>query len=126
MKVAPLFVVTFPVQCSLSLEDSLSGDRRQLRLRVCPGVSGQGSVDRRHAVRRQPSRQSAVHANLLGPEERATGGVVVVVWATIIWCAVAVWPRRRRVTLAQGSYFVWVSIATVLQLSITAINWGRG
>ena len=27
--------------------------------------------------------------------------------------------------IAQGPYFVWVSIATVLQLSITAMNWGR-
>ena len=50
---------------------------------------------------------------------------IVVVWATIIWCAVAVWPHCRWVTLAQGPYFVWVSIATVLQLSITATNWGR-
>ncbi len=27
--------------------------------------------------------------------------------------------------LAQIPYFVWVSLATVLQLSITVMNWGR-
>jgi tryptophan-rich sensory protein len=50
---------------------------------------------------------------------------IVIVWATIIWCIIAVWRHYRLVAVAQGPYFVWVSIATVLQLSITAMNWGR-
>ena len=50
---------------------------------------------------------------------------IVIVWATIIWCEVAVWQHYRWVAVAQGPYFVWVSIATVLQLSITAMNWGN-
>ena len=50
---------------------------------------------------------------------------ILIVWATIIWCVVAIWPHYRWVAYAQGPYFVWVSIATVLQLSITAMNWGR-
>lgn len=50
---------------------------------------------------------------------------ILVVWATILWSAVAIWPHYRWVAVAQGPYFVWVSIATVLQLSITASNWGR-
>jgi benzodiazapine receptor len=50
---------------------------------------------------------------------------ILVVWATIIWCVVGIWPHCRWVALAQVPYFVWVSIATVLQLSITAMNWGR-
>ena len=50
---------------------------------------------------------------------------ILIVWATIIWCAVAVWPHCRWVALVQGPYFAWVSIATVLQLWITAMNWGR-
>jgi tryptophan-rich sensory protein len=29
------------------------------------------------------------------------------------------------VAIAQVPYLVWVSIATVPQLSITAMNWGR-
>jgi tryptophan-rich sensory protein len=49
---------------------------------------------------------------------------ILVVWATIIWSAVAIWPHYRWIALAQGPYFAWVSIATVLQLSITAMNWG--
>lgn len=48
---------------------------------------------------------------------------ILIVWSTIIWCVVAVWTHDRWVALAQGPYFVWVSIATVLQLSITAMNW---
>ena len=60
---------------------------------------------------------------------RATsiGAVIVCLatLATIIWCAVAVWPYFKWVALAQGPYFVWVSLATVLQLSITWMNWGR-
>ena len=37
----------------------------------------------------------------------------------------AIWPHYRWVAFAQGPYFVWVSIAMVLQLSITAMNWGN-
>jgi translocator protein len=47
-----------------------------------------------------------------------------IVWATIIRCVAAVWPHRRWIAVAQVPYFVWVSTATVLQLSITAMNWG--
>ena len=50
---------------------------------------------------------------------------IVIVWATIIWCAMAIWPHYRWVAVAQGPYFVWVSIASILQLAITAMNWGR-
>lgn len=48
---------------------------------------------------------------------------IVIVWATLVWCIVAVWPHSRWVALAQVPYFVWVTTATVLQLSITAMNW---
>jgi tryptophan-rich sensory protein len=34
----------------------------------------------------------------------------------------AVWPHYRWVAAAQVPYFIWVSIATVLQLSITWMN----
>lgn len=50
---------------------------------------------------------------------------ILLVWGTIIWAAFAVWPYSRWVALAQLPYFVWVSTATILQLSITAMNWGR-
>ena len=50
---------------------------------------------------------------------------ILIVWVTIIWLSVAIWPHYRWVSLAQIPYFVWVSLAMVLQLSITAMNWGR-
>lgn len=50
---------------------------------------------------------------------------LLVVLATILWMIVAVWPHYRWVALAQLPYLVWVATATVLQLSITAMNWGR-
>lgn len=50
---------------------------------------------------------------------------ILVVWATIVWCTIAIWPYFKWVSLAQIPYFIWVSIATVLQLLITFWNWGR-
>ncbi len=50
---------------------------------------------------------------------------ILVVWATILWCAIIVWPVYKWMAVAQMPYFVWVSIATVLQLSITVMNWGK-
>ena len=47
---------------------------------------------------------------------------ILLVWATLVWCAVAVWPHHRWVALAQLPYFVWVSLATTIQLSILAMN----
>jgi translocator protein len=47
---------------------------------------------------------------------------VFVVWATIIWAMIAIWPHYRIIAVAQVPYLVWVSIATVLQLSITWMN----
>ena len=48
---------------------------------------------------------------------------ILIVWATIIWMMVVTWQRYRWIAVAQLPYFVWVSLATVLQLSITAMNW---
>jgi len=50
---------------------------------------------------------------------------ILIVWATIIWCVVVAWPVYRWIAVAQVPYFVWVSTATVIQVSITAMNWGR-
>jgi benzodiazapine receptor len=48
---------------------------------------------------------------------------ILIVLATIIWMIVAIWPHYRWVAAAQVPYLVWVSIATVLQLTITVRNW---
>ena len=50
---------------------------------------------------------------------------IVIVWASIIWCRITVRRHYRWVAVAQVPYFVWVSLATVLELSITAMNWRR-
>ena len=31
---------------------------------------------------------------------------ILIVWATIIWCVIAIWPHYRWVAFAQGPYFV--------------------
>lgn len=48
---------------------------------------------------------------------------ILIVWATLARCVVAVWPHYKWVAIVQVPYFLWVSVATVLQLSITAMNW---
>lgn len=58
---------------------------------------------------------------------------ILIVWSTIPWMMWAAWRAGddrsggwrlgRWVALAQTPYFVWVSIATVLQISITVMNW---
>jgi translocator protein len=48
---------------------------------------------------------------------------ILLVWGSLIWCAVAIWPYHRWVAIVQVPYFVWVSIAGVLQLSIAWMNW---
>ncbi|XZE45564.1 TspO/MBR family protein [Pirellulaceae bacterium SH467] len=50
---------------------------------------------------------------------------ILLVWLTIPWMMAAIWSRYRWIAIAQIPYFVWVSIATVLQLAITYLNWGR-
>lgn len=41
---------------------------------------------------------------------------------TIIWAMVAIYPHLRWVTYLQIPYLLWVSFATVLQLTITYLN----
>lgn len=48
---------------------------------------------------------------------------IVIVWASIVWCVIAIWPHYKAISLAQAPYFIWVTTATVLQLTITYWNW---
>lgn len=54
---------------------------------------------------------------------------ILIVWATIPWMMWAAWRAEglgklgKGVAIAQVPYLVWVSIATTLQISITAMNW---
>lgn len=47
---------------------------------------------------------------------------IILVLATLIWAMVAIYPHMRWVTLINIPYLLWVSFATVLQLTITYLN----
>ena len=47
---------------------------------------------------------------------------ILIVLVTIVWSMVAIWPYAPIAALALVPYLVWVSIATVLQTSITYLN----
>lgn len=48
---------------------------------------------------------------------------ILLVLGTLVWALLAVWRRARWVALANIPYLLWVAFATVLQLSITWLNW---
>lgn len=48
---------------------------------------------------------------------------VILVVATLVWAMKAVYPHAKWVTYAQIPYLLWGSFATVLQLSVTYLNW---
>ncbi len=48
---------------------------------------------------------------------------ILVVLVTLIWLMVAIWKKYRWVALANIPYLMWVSFATVLQFTVTYLNW---
>ena len=47
---------------------------------------------------------------------------IVLTLLTLIWAMVNIWSRARWVALVNIGYLLWVSFATVLQLSVTWMN----
>ncbi len=47
---------------------------------------------------------------------------ILLVLGTIIWAMAAIFPHSRILAYAQIPYLLWVSFATVLQLTITYLN----
>ncbi len=47
---------------------------------------------------------------------------ILLVLGTLIWAIVAIYPHARWVALLNLPYLLWVSFATVLQLTITYLN----
>jgi len=47
---------------------------------------------------------------------------ILIVWGSIVWMMAAIWRQYRWVAAVQLPYFAWVSVATVLQASITWMN----
>jgi tryptophan-rich sensory protein len=48
---------------------------------------------------------------------------ILLILITIIWMFYAIWNIDRNVVYLNIPYFLWVSFATVVQLSITYLNW---
>lgn len=61
--------------------------------------------------------QFGLKSNLLA------AGDILLVLATLIWALIAIWPQMRWVVYVNIPYLLWVSFATVLQLTVTYLNW---
>lgn len=48
---------------------------------------------------------------------------ILLVLATLLWALFAIWPHARWVAYADIPYLLWVAFATVLQLTVTYLNW---
>lgn len=47
---------------------------------------------------------------------------ILLVLGTLIWAMIAIYPHQKWITFIQIPYLLWVSFATVLQLTITYLN----
>ena len=47
---------------------------------------------------------------------------ILLVLATLIWAMIAIFPHVRWIAYIQIPYLLWVSFATILQLTITFLN----
>jgi len=48
---------------------------------------------------------------------------VLLILTTLIWALAAIYRRAKWVAFANIPYLLWVTFATVLQLSVTFLNW---
>lgn len=48
---------------------------------------------------------------------------IALVLVTLIWAMRDVYPKDKRITYALIPYLLWVTFATVLQFSVTVLNW---
>jgi len=47
---------------------------------------------------------------------------VILVWFTLVWALIAIWPVAPWVAYINVPYLAWVTFATALQLTVTAMN----
>lgn len=47
---------------------------------------------------------------------------ILLVLGTLLWALIAIYPHARWVALVNIPYLLWVSFATVLQITITVLN----
>jgi translocator protein len=50
---------------------------------------------------------------------------ILLVLGTLIWALIAIFPFAPWVSYINIPYLLWVSFATILQLTITYLNWGK-
>ena len=48
---------------------------------------------------------------------------ILLVLGTLIWAMIVIYPKMAWITYANIPYLAWVSFATVLQLTVTYLNW---
>ncbi len=51
---------------------------------------------------------------------------IVLVWATLVWAGYTIWnvsSKYRWIVYINIPYFLWVSFASVLQFTVTYLNW---
>jgi len=48
---------------------------------------------------------------------------IILVLGTILWMFYMIWPINRNIVYFNIPYLLWVFFATILQLSITYLNW---
>ncbi len=48
---------------------------------------------------------------------------IILVLGTLIWSLIAIWPKARWIVYVNIPYLLWVCFATVLQLTVTYLNW---
>jgi tryptophan-rich sensory protein len=47
---------------------------------------------------------------------------ILLVLATLVWAMIAIYPYAKWITWIQIPYLLWVSFATIVQITITVIN----
>lgn len=48
---------------------------------------------------------------------------ILLVLGTLVWLMIAIYPHAKWVMYINIPYLIWVSFATILQLTITYLNW---
>lgn len=50
---------------------------------------------------------------------------IILILLTIVWMFIEIWPYSRAIVYLNIPYFIWVCFATILQLSITYLNFNK-
>ena len=48
---------------------------------------------------------------------------ILLILSTLVWAIIVIYPHIKWIAYAQVPYLLWVGFATVLQLTITYLNW---